>query len=161
MAESLTFNRVSTGAEDDLKKVRKMAYAMIRQYGMDPVVGPLSFPTEEEGQSMVGRKPYSRRLANTIDEQARLVVARAYKHTEKVLKENESKLKMLAGELLKREVLNYADIEDLIGPPPFGKKQLIEVLDLGLDPPDKKNSKSPREGPPEKPQQNLSGVATA
>lgn len=161
VAESLTFNRVSTGAEDDLKKVRKMAYAMIRQYGMDPVVGPLSFPTEEEGQSMVGRKPYSRRLANTIDEQARLVVARAYKHTEKVLKENESKLKMLAGELLKREVLNYADIEDLIGPPPFGKKQLIEVLDLGLDPPDKKNSKSPREGPPEKPQQNLSGVATA
>ncbi|KAH9361865.1 hypothetical protein HPB48_003726 [Haemaphysalis longicornis] len=68
VAESLTFNRVSTGAEDDLKKVRKMAYAMIRQYGMDPVVGPLSFPTEEEGQSMVGRKPYSRRLANTIDE---------------------------------------------------------------------------------------------
>lgn len=161
VAESLTFNRVSTGAEDDLKKVRKMAYAMIRQYGMDPVVGPLSFPSEEEGQSMVGRKPYSRRLANTIDEQARLVVARAYKHTEKVLKENESKLKVLAGELLKREVLNYADIEDLIGPPPFGKKQLIEVLDLGLDPPDKKNSKSPREGPPEKPQQNLSGVATA
>ncbi|XP_077502737.1 SPG7 matrix AAA peptidase subunit, paraplegin isoform X3 [Amblyomma americanum] len=160
VAESLTFNRISTGAEDDLKKVRKMAYAMIHQYGMDPVIGPLSFPAEEEGQIVVGRKPYSRRLANTIDEQARLVVVRAYKETERVLQQNSDKLKLLAGELLKREVLNYADIEALIGPPPFGKKQLIEVLDLGPDSSDKKNSKpsSEREGPHGKPQQNLSGA---
>ncbi|KAK8761349.1 hypothetical protein V5799_027386 [Amblyomma americanum] len=137
-----------------------MAYAMIHQYGMDPVIGPLSFPAEEEGQTVVGRKPYSRRLANTIDEQARLVVARAYKETERVLQQNSDKLKLLAGELLKREVLNYADIEALIGPPPFGKKQLIEVLDLGPDSSDKKNSKpsSEREGPHGKPQQNLSGA---
>lgn len=162
VAESLTFNRISTGAEDDLKKVRKMAYAMIHQYGMDPVIGPLSFPAEDEGQTVVGKKPYSRRLANTIDEQARLVVAKAYKATEKVLQENSDKLKLLAGELLKREVLNYADIEALIGPPPFGKKQLIEVLDLGPDSPDKKRKSSPeREGPPGKPQQNLSGAAAS
>ncbi|XP_070386994.1 mitochondrial inner membrane m-AAA protease component paraplegin [Dermacentor albipictus] len=159
VAESLTFNRVSTGAEDDLKKVRKMAYGMIRQYGMDPVIGPLSFPAEDESQTMVGKKPYSRRLANTIDEQARLVVARAYKETEKILKENSDKLKLLAKELLKREVLNYADIEALIGPPPFGKKQLIEVLDLGPNSSDNKSKPSPeREGSPGKPQQNLSGA---
>nr|XP_054917618.1 paraplegin-like isoform X3 [Dermacentor andersoni] len=159
VAESVTFNRVSTGAEDDLKKVRKMAYSMIRQYGMDPVIGPLSFPAEDESQTMVGKKPYSRRLANTIDEQARLVVAKAYKETEKILKENSDKLKLLAKELLKREVLNYADIEALIGPPPFGKKQLIEVLDLGPNSSDKKSKSSPeREGSPGKPQQNLSGA---
>uniref|UniRef100_A0A224YPR2 Spastic paraplegia 7 n=1 Tax=Rhipicephalus zambeziensis TaxID=60191 RepID=A0A224YPR2_9ACAR len=162
VAESLAFNRISTGAEDDLKKVRKMAYAMIHQYGMDPVVGPLSFPAEDEGQAVVGKKPYSRRLANTIDEEARLVVAKAYKETEKVLQENSDKLKLLARELLKREVLNYADIEALIGPPPYGKKQLIEVLDLGPDSSDKKSKSSPeREGPPGKPQQNLSGAAAS
>ncbi|KAH7978255.1 hypothetical protein HPB49_004930 [Dermacentor silvarum] len=110
-----------------------MAYAMIHQYGMDPVIGPLSFPAEDEGQTVVGKKPYSRRLANTIDE--------------------------LGRELLKREVLNYADIEALIGPPPFGKKHLIEVLDLGPDSSDKKSKSSPeREGSPGKPQQNLSGA---
>lgn len=146
VAESLTFNRVSTGAEDDLKKVSKMAYAMIKQYGMNLVLGPLSFPDEENSKGVVGRKPYSKRLANTIDEQARILVASAYKTTEKVLMENSQKLALLAQELLKREVLNYDDIEKLIGPPPYGKKQLIEVLDMGPALTDKKNKSLEPEG---------------
>lgn len=146
VAESLTFNRVSTGAEDDLKKVSKMAYAMIKQYGMNLVLGPLSFPDEESSKGVVGRKPYSKRLASTIDEQARILVASAYKTTEKVLMENSQKLALLAQELLKKEVLNYDDIEKLIGPPPHGKKQLIEVLDMGPAPTDKKNKSLEPEG---------------
>ena len=31
----------------------------------------------------------------------------------------------LAETLLKKETLNYDDVENLIGPPPFGKKTLI------------------------------------
>lgn len=46
-----------------------MAYAQIKQYGMDEVIGPLSFPTDEEvGDNFLGKKPYSKRLARTIDE---------------------------------------------------------------------------------------------
>lgn len=32
----------------------------------------------------------------------------------------------LAETLLKKETLNYDDVEGLIGPPPYGKKRLIE-----------------------------------
>lgn len=32
----------------------------------------------------------------------------------------------MAEALLKRETLNYNDVEALLGPPPFGKKRLIE-----------------------------------
>nr|XP_042906128.1 paraplegin-like [Parasteatoda tepidariorum] len=132
-AEALIFNQISTGAKDDLQKVTKMAYSQIRQYGMDEIIGPLSFPSEEEtGESnFVGKKPYSKRLARTIDEQARSLVARAYRKTESVLLENREKLNLLAEELLKKEVLNYADIEKLIGPPAYGKKTLIEAIDFG------------------------------
>ncbi|GIY14862.1 paraplegin [Caerostris darwini] len=132
VAETIVFNHTSTGAQDDLKKVTKMAYSQIKYYGMDEIVGPLSFPTEEETNSnFIGRKPYSKRLARTIDEQARLLVARAYKKTESVLLENRDKLNLLAEELLKREVLNYDDIKALIGPPAHGKKVLIEAVDFG------------------------------
>lgn len=131
VAESLTFNKISTGAEDDLKKVTKMAYAQIKHFGMDPVVGLLSFPTEEEMGNFSGKKPYSKSLARIIDEQARRLVARAYKHTEKVLLENSDKLKLLAESLLEKEILNYEDVEKLLGVPPHGKKQLIENLDWG------------------------------
>ena len=52
----------------------------------------------------------------------------------------------LAEELLKRETLNYSDIEKLIGPPTHGKKQLIEVLDFGpVNPEVTKQPKSPPE----------------
>ncbi|KAG8197552.1 hypothetical protein JTE90_007288 [Oedothorax gibbosus] len=132
VAESIVFNRVSTGAEDDLKKVTKMAYAQIKQYGMDEVIGPLSFPTDEETESnFVGKKPYSKRLANIFDEQARNLVARAYKRTETVILENRDKLNLMAEELLKREVLNYNDVQKLIGPPTHGKKSFIETIDFG------------------------------
>ncbi|XP_054707675.1 paraplegin-like [Uloborus diversus] len=147
VAESITFNRVSTGAQDDLKKVTKMAYAQIKQYGMNEVIGPLSFPSDEEmNRNFIGKKPYSMRLARTMDEQARALVARAYKKTETVLIENKEKLNLLAEELLKSEVLNYSDVEKLIGPPAHGKKQLIEMVDFGpMEEESTKKAKTPPE----------------
>ncbi|RWS28905.1 Paraplegin-like protein [Leptotrombidium deliense] len=143
VSESLTFNRISSGAVDDLQKVTKMAYAQIRQYGMDPVVGHLSFPSEQEMEAnkmIVGKRPYSKKLTNIMDIQARNLIANAYKKTETILLENKDKLKTLAEELLKSETLNYSDIEKLIGPPPFGKKKVIEMIDFGPTPVNGPNS---------------------
>ncbi|RWS06773.1 Paraplegin-like protein, partial [Dinothrombium tinctorium] len=146
VAESLIFNKVSSGAKDDLQKVTKMAYAQIRDYGMDSVIGPLSFPNEElQKEYGIGRKPFSKKLANTMDIQARLLVASAYKATENLLQKNKDKLKLLAEELLKRETLNYSDIEKLIGEPPFGKKKIIEMLDMGPLPKERNNVGTPSE----------------
>lgn len=122
-AESLIFNHVSTGAHDDLQRVTKMAYAQIQSYGMNARVGHLSFPSQEEQQ---GSKPYSQRLAQTIDEEARLLVTNAFLHTQKVLEDNKDKLHKLATRLIEKEVLNYEDVQALIGPPVHGKKSLLE-----------------------------------
>jgi spastic paraplegia protein 7 len=133
-AESITFNKISTGAENDLKKVTQMAYAQVRQFGMDPVVGPLSFPSDEElktGMGFVGAKPFSKRLGNTMDLQSRILIAKAYQHTEKVLRENRDKLKIVAESLLVRETLDYQDVVKLIGPPPFGGKKIVDMIDFG------------------------------
>lgn len=94
-------------------------------------LGPLSFPADEETQGGVGKKPYSKKLKNTIDLQARMLVARAYEHTEKVLNENRDKLSLVAESLLTKETLNYTDIVKLIGPPPFGEKKIVDIIDFG------------------------------
>ncbi|UXI18836.1 NADH dehydrogenase iron-sulfur protein 6 [Sarcoptes scabiei] len=127
VAEALIFNQVSSSAQDDLNKVTKLAYNKIQVYGMDSVIGNLSFDYEENKFS---RKPFSKRLATLIDERARLLVGKAYKDTEKLIQENLDKLQLLANELLKKEVLNYKDIESLIGEPPYGKKNLVEQLEI-------------------------------
>merc|ERR1719391_1348629 len=123
VAESLTFNRITTGAQNDLEKVTKMAYAQIRDFGFNEAVGLVSFEPNQ------GKKPYSKKLSATIDLEARKMIADAYKRTEEVLMENQDKLEMLAQLLLEKETLNYDDVEALLGPPPFGKKHLISPMD--------------------------------
>jgi spastic paraplegia protein 7 len=90
VAESITFNRVTTGAQNDLEKVTKMAYAQIRHYGMNENVGLLSF--DEEETSSGTKKPFSKRLGNLMDQEARRLVAQAYKRTEQVILEHRDEL---------------------------------------------------------------------
>ncbi|XP_064610395.1 paraplegin-like [Liolophura sinensis] len=122
-AEAIVFNHITTGAQDDLKKVTQMAYDQIRSYGMNERIGCLSFPSEAD--SNVGTKPYSKSLAAVIDEEANRLVTKAYRHTEQVLAQHKDKLNMLAMKLLERETLTYDDVKALIGPPPHGEKHTI------------------------------------
>uniref|UniRef100_A0A4W5N8H6 Mitochondrial inner membrane m-AAA protease component paraplegin n=1 Tax=Hucho hucho TaxID=62062 RepID=A0A4W5N8H6_9TELE len=123
-SEAITFNKVTTGAQDDLRKVTRVAYSMVKQYGMSSSVGQVSFPETEE-QGAVGRRPFSQGLQQQMDHEAKLLIARAYRQTEKLLLDNRDKLIMLANALLEQEVVNYEDIEALLGPPPHGPKKMI------------------------------------
>eukprot|EP00795_Rhopilema_esculentum_P001916 gene1916-16423_t len=66
VAEALTFQRITTGAEDDLRKVTEMAYKQIVTFGMNSRIGPISFPLKKNTD--YGKKPYSDKLARMIDE---------------------------------------------------------------------------------------------
>ncbi|MBN3278831.1 SPG7 protein, partial [Polyodon spathula] len=150
VSEAITFNKVTTGAQDDLRKVTRVAYSMVKQYGMVPSVGQVSFPdTEEEGA--VGRRPFSQGLQEQMDHEARMLVARAYRHTEKLLLDNRDKLIMLANALLEREVVNYDDIEVLLGAPPYGPKKMIAPqswVEAEKDKQDTGGEEEPRRKPP-------------
>lgn len=125
-AESIIFNQISTGAQNDLEQATKVAYALIKTYGMSQSVGLISFPLEEQ----YGIKPYSKKLQNVLDLEARQLLAEAYKHAEDVLRENIDKLHKLAALLLEKETINSKDVENLIGPPPFGEKTFIDPNEL-------------------------------
>ncbi|KAK3746774.1 hypothetical protein QZH41_013598, partial [Actinostola sp. cb2023] len=137
-AESRIFKIVTTGAEDDLRRVTDMAYRQIVTFGMNNRVGNISFPVKKSSE--FGKKPYSDQLALVIDEEVRLLVGRAFKTTQEILNKNHGKLlkvsashgcvrnyciyqERLAEELLNKEVLNYDDIVALIGDCPYGDKR--------------------------------------
>lgn len=52
---------------------------------MSENLGPISFPEENRNSQEFGRRPYSKLLANTMDDEARNIIARAYKRTESLL----------------------------------------------------------------------------
>lgn len=120
LAESLVFGKITTSAEDDLKRVTEMAYKQIALFGMNERIGPLSFPPKRKGE--YSKKPYSDKLAREIDEEASLMIKNAINVANEILQDNRDKVDALAEALLEKEVLKYDDLVDLIGQSPHGDK---------------------------------------
>ncbi|XP_012227852.2 mitochondrial inner membrane m-AAA protease component paraplegin [Linepithema humile] len=138
VAEHIMFDKISTGAENDLKKVTKTAYLQVQQFGMSPAVGLVSF--HEEAVDTKNKKPYSKKLANLMDAEVRRIIGEAYEQTRQLLSDNKDKLTKLAEALLEKETLTYEDVEKLIGPPPFGKKRLMEPAEFEKSDPPRESS---------------------
>ena len=129
-----------TGAQNDLEKVTNMAYSQIKYFGFNEKVGLLSF---EQGEGQ--KQGYSKKLQALMDQEARELIAKAYKITETVLLEHQDALEKMAQALLEKETLNYDDVEKLIGAPPHGKKHLVSPVDFeqSLNQQSKMGSKNP------------------
>jgi len=115
--EDIVFGKVSTGAQNDLQVITRMAYAMVTVYGMNEKVGNVSFYDPNSDQSFT--KPYSEETAKLIDEEVRILIDKAYIRTKNLLTEKLDQVKILAQELLQKEVLYQADLERLIGKRPY------------------------------------------
>ena len=115
-AERIIFDKISTGAQNDLDQVTKMAYSMIGIYGMNKKVGQVSFYGLQQDQ---WNKPYSDDTATLIDTEVRKLLDEQYARSQKLLKSKKNELDILAKALLEKEVLIKSDVEKLIGPRPF------------------------------------------
>ena len=114
-AEELIFNEVSTGALDDLEKVTKQAYNMVAYYGLDDIIGPMSFYDSTGQNERLFGKPYSENMAHLIDKEVQNLITTAYQRTKKLLVNHKSELENLAQHLLKKEVAYKNDIERILG----------------------------------------------
>jgi cell division protease FtsH len=119
-AEDIMFGKVSTGAQNDLDQVTKMAYGMVVVYGMSEKVGQVSFHDMSKDQF---QKPYSETTASLIDEEVRRIVTDQYKRAKELLSKHKKELEILAKELLEKEVILKSDVERLIGKRPASEKE--------------------------------------
>jgi hypothetical protein len=116
-AEEIVFGRISTGAQNDLERITRMAYGMVTLYGMNKAVGPVSF-NDPQGEYQF-RKPYSEQTALLIDQEVRKIIEIAYDKTLDLIRSKREILEAIALELLSKEVIFKQDLERLAGPRPF------------------------------------------
>merc|ERR1712223_1068373 len=129
-SEMIFFDRITTGAQDDLQKVTKSAYAQITQFGMNDRVGNVSFEKPQQGE-MVLDKPYSEATAQLIDEEAQKTIKTAMDRTLALLTEHKQDVIKVAERLLEKEILNREDMIELLGPRPFEEKHTYEQFVAG------------------------------
>ena len=131
-SEELNFGKISTGAQNDLQQITKIAYSMVTVYGMNDKVGNISFYDPQVENSFT--KPYSEETSRIIDEEVRKLIDRAYDATKQLLTGKSREVRTLAEALLEREVLFQSDVETLIGKRPYEEKRALDVSENGVPP---------------------------
>ncbi len=121
VAEEIIFNKISTGAQNDLENITKMAYAMVVDYGMSERVGFVSFNLSSGSDSPMFEKPYSDATALMIDEEVRRLIDDSRVRARALLTEKLDKLEEMAQALLEKEVLGPKDLVEILGARPFGE----------------------------------------
>lgn len=115
-AESVVFDKISTGAQSDLDHITRLSYEMIVNYGMGEKVGNLSY------YSMLNdsyARPFSEQTAFMIDQEVKDMIEGQYERSKALLRDKRKELDALAKALLEKEVLHRADLENIIGKRPF------------------------------------------
>ena len=119
VSEEITFNEVSTGAQDDIKRATLLARDMVTQYGMSDKLGHLTFGKRHDqvflGRDISEERNYSEDTAKLIDEEVKKIVDDCYDTAKVRLIENQGKLTMLAEKLIEKETLSEGEVSDLLG----------------------------------------------
>ncbi len=118
VAEEIVFNRISTGAANDIKQATDLAQQMVRRWGMSDELGPLSYAKGEEqvflGREIAQHRDYSEATANKIDEEINKLIKNCYKRSKTVLSQNLDILHKLAEVLLEQETVLGKELDELI-----------------------------------------------
>ena len=115
VAEALFLQDISTGASNDIDRASKLARDMVARYGMCERLGTVSHTSDAEifvGRDYEKTKSYSEKVAATIDDEVKLLIDRAYKHCEDILKADADKMKRVVEYLLEHETMSGAQFAD-------------------------------------------------
>jgi cell division protease FtsH len=124
-AEQITFNSISSGAQNDLEKVTKQAYAMVSIFGMSEKVGNVSYYDSTGQNEFAFSKPYSEKTAELIDQESKELIENQYTRALQVLLDHKAGHQKLAELLLEKEVIFSEDLEHIFGKRQWARPMLV------------------------------------
>jgi cell division protease FtsH len=116
VAEKLTFNQITTGAQNDLKRATQLARDMVMVYGMSDL-GPVVLGDREEmiflGREIHEERNYSESKAAQIDAEVTKIITDGQKVATNVLKTRKSLTNKIALKLIKEETIEGGEFDKM------------------------------------------------
>ena len=118
-AEEIIFGDPTTGAQNDIERASQIARAMVTQFGMSDVIGPVQLG-HKQGEVFLGKESgheanYSDEIATQIDAETRRLVDEAHDEAREILLLHRAVLDRLADALVERETLGDVELLALFG----------------------------------------------
>ena len=118
-AETIIYNELTVGAENDLERATSMARRMVTHWGMSERLGPVSYKMSDEdpflGREMQKSRSFSEHTMEVIDEEVHRILSAAQTAANELLEKHRDDLQAITDGLLKSEELDRYEIADLIG----------------------------------------------
>ena len=119
MAEVIKFDKVTTGASNDIEQATKIARGMVTQFGMSDKLGMRMLGKREGGAIFLGRemseqRDYSLRKEIIIDAEIDRFLKDGEDNARRILIENDKQLVGLAKYLLEHETIESSEFKDLM-----------------------------------------------
>ena len=133
-AEDLVFQEISTGGHNDLQRATEVARAMVAQYGMSEVIGPVAVtnPRRTPFLPVPGLEvsdSVSEETTREVDVEVKSLMVEAYERALRVLTEHRAALDAVIRQLLAREVVDGDEVRQLLKTQP---PRLVAVARSGV-----------------------------
>jgi cell division protease FtsH len=118
-AEEMACEDISTGGEDDLERATELARLMVCRFGMSDKLGPLTFQRGPGARLLAPAelgegRTYGEATARLIDAEVRSLIETEHDRARQVIASRREALDALAQELLVRETLTRAEIDEIL-----------------------------------------------
>jgi cell division protease FtsH len=133
-AEIIVFGESSTGAANDLAGATDLAMRMVRDWGMSPKLGPISFSSDQRdylGGQEARPRPYAEETQRLIDEEVSRLVRDAELRATELIVSHRHTLDQLVALLLQKEVVDGKEVYELADRRHAIPESVGEALDAG------------------------------
>ncbi len=117
-AEELTFDSVTNGAANDLLRATQIAKSMVMRFGMSDTLGLQTYGDQANeiflGRSLMEQRDFSEQAAAAIDTQVSLIMERAYRRAQDILRTHHDRLAKVAETLMDLETIDRETFESLM-----------------------------------------------
>lgn len=131
VAEELVYGERWTGSSSDLKRVTRIARAMVTKLGMSDKLGTLVLGSHHEnpflGRDYGESRDYSEEVARMIDDEVRSIVDEQHRRATAILTEHRPQLDAIAAALLEHETLDRNELLALMRGEPMPERKLPPV----------------------------------